>query len=588
MASRMLQPSLMRQIVFLISLMLVTLLAAFVVTDRVAKQIIERKVTDTVDKIFLQVQEKMSSFHSDMQGISTFLFYSPTVQNYINSEDSLSRVLMNGELLSMFANTSSMKANIRGIELFDQSGKLLARVGEGEDEWTDSVPKLAYSGRIDLKNRPTERFYKIATPVYGLDSNHIATEFKGTGVYVMDANNFIPILRSAKITSGSRVMLLDGEDRTIASEGVVSDEDVIRVETWKNDPRYIVQSVTLPDSGWKLISVIPKGELLAELDSMQRINVATYVTMFVLLCLFLLIFFTRILRPIRSLMEFIRSYPKNGEDSRYEVIHRNEIGVLGAKLNKMLDDIGALSSEVQSTQTRMYEMELAKKQMEISAFRNQINPHFLYNTLESIRAMALYYNVQDIADLSESLSRMFRYAVKGSNFVAVADELSHVREYARIIDFRFRGRFRILIDCEPELLEATMLKMLLQPLVENAVFHGLERKLGNGRVAIDIRRAPSGDIQLSIEDDGRGMSGERLEELLRQLDNFEEKEDQSGASRGIGVLNIYRRIRLFYGTEAQMGIESLPDQGTLVRITWPARPMAQKEEMDDVQSADRR
>ncbi|QGG57358.1 cache domain-containing sensor histidine kinase [Paenibacillus sp. B01] len=587
MLNRLTQPSLMRQILVLIAVMLATLLAAFVITDRVAKQIIERKVTDSVDKILLQVQEKLSSFDADMQGISTFLFYSPTVQNYINADDALSRVLMNGELLSMFANTSSMKANIRGIQLFDPSGALLARLGQGEDTTASPVRRMTYSGVLTLKNRPAERFYKITAPIYGLDQSHIATEYKGTGTYVMDTHNFTPILQSAKVTVRSVVMLLDRGNRTIASVGIPPGDSAL-VDRWSEDPAYIVQSLTLPESGWKLISAIPKRELLSELDAVQRINVATYLTMFGLLGLFLLIFVTRIINPIRSLMKFIKSYPKNGEDSRYAVGPRNEIGVLGAKLNKMLDDIGTLSSEVRESQIRMYEMELAKKQMEISAFRNQINPHFLYNTLESIRAMALYYEVKDIADLSESLSRMFRYAVKGSNFVTIADEISHVNEYARIIGFRFRGRFGIRVDCEPELLGETMLKMLLQPLVENAVFHGLERKLGRGQVVIDIRRAPDGGVLASIEDDGRGMSEERLGELWRRLNNGDEPGTFGGESKGIGVLNIYRRIKLFYGDEASLTIDSRLDKGTIVRILFPLKPATWTEGLDAVPSIDRR
>jgi two-component system sensor histidine kinase YesM len=542
---------------------------------------------DTVDKILLQVQEKLVSFNSDMLGISTFLFYSPTVQNYINADDPLSRVLMNGELLSMFANASSMKANIRGIQLFDQSGALLARLGEGEAETTSPVRKMTYSGVISLKDRPSERFYTISTPVYGLDNNHIATEYKGTGVYVMDTNNFIPILRSAKVTAHSLVMLLDRSNQTIASIGAVPGGDSVLPDKWSRDPKYIVQSLVLPESGWTLISVIPKGELLAELDSVQRINVATYLTMFGLLGLFLVIFLTRIMNPIRSIMEFIKSYPKNGEDSRYEVKHRNEIGMLGTKLNKMLDDIGALSSEVRETQARMYEMELVRKQMEISAFRNQINPHFLYNTLESIRAMALFHDVKDIADISESLSRMFRYAVKGSNFVRIADEIAHVNEYARIIGFRFRGRFRIDIDCDEELLGETMLKMLLQPLVENAVFHGLERKPGSGRVAIEIRRTLRGEVGLSIEDDGRGMSEEQLEALRHLLSRYDEPEMIHGDAKGIGVLNIYRRIKLFYGDAADLTIESRLETGTRVRITFPPKPALRMEEADHVQGIHR-
>ncbi|MCK9859540.1 sensor histidine kinase [Paenibacillus sp. ATY16] len=572
MLNRIWKPSLMRQILILIALMLVTLLITYIITNRIAQQIIERKVTASVNTILQQVNEKMTSFDSDMQGISTFLFYSPTVQTYINTDDMLDRVLMNREVLSVFANTMSMKSNIRGIQLYDRSGKLMTRLGEGQDETTAPVQTMSYSGLVNLDDRPMEHFYIITAPIYGLDSNHIATEYRGTGRYVMDVSNLSPILRSAKVTANSRVMLLDRNDHILTSEGKVSSSDSVNVGKWKANSKFIVQSITLAPSGWKLISIIPKSELLNELGTVKRINITTYAIMFGILCMFLLIFFSRILKPIKSLMDFIKSYPKNGEDSRYQVVHKNEIGVLGQKLNNMLDDISELSDEVRSTQIRMLEIELAKKQMEISAFRNQINPHFLYNTLESIRAMAFYHNVRDIADISESLSRMFRYAVKGSNFVTIAEELAHIREYARIIDFRFRGRFKIVTRCEENLLNETMLKMLLQPLVENAVFHGLERKLGEGEVLIDIHRSADHRIHVLVQDNGYGMSGSQLQEIREGLAGIQEfVSGELGKQKGIGISNIYNRTFLFYGEAATLEVDSVLNEGTSVRISFPPR-----------------
>ena len=132
--------------------------------------------------------------------------------------------------------------------------------------------------------------------------------------------------------------------------------------------------------------------------------------------------------------------------------------MLAVNLNKMLDEIDTLSKEIQLTQKQKYEIEIAKKQMEISAFRNQINPHFLYNTMECIRAIAFFYKAQEIADISTSLSNMFRYSVKGNDFVTIQDEISHVKEYAKIIELRFMGRMQVTIDTDEDLLEVKNLK----------------------------------------------------------------------------------------------------------------------------------
>lgn len=576
--------SLIRQILYLSLLMLVILLVSYVISNLIAKRIIEVKVTESVSRIFLQVEEKMNSFDSDMEGISTFLFYSPTVQAYLGSDDVLTRILKNQEVLSVFANTISLKENIRGIQLYDKEGKFLASIGDGSKQSVPSeVKSIEYSDLIQTPlsdSRDSKRsFYAITAPIYKLDTNRLVTGFMGIGRFFMDATNFSPILKSAKVTENSQVMLLDRNNKKIASEGNLMKQDSFRVEDWVSNNRYIVQTITLPRSGWKLISLIPRDELLADLDTVKRFNIFTYIVMFFIMCVFLFIFFTRILKPVKELMDFIKSYPRKGGESRFHVVHNNEIGVLGANLNKMLDDIDSLSKEVQSTQARMYEIELTKKQMEISAFRNQINPHFLYNTLESIRAVALYHDVEAIADISGSLSSMFRYAVKGSNFVTVRDEIAHANEYAKIIDFRFRGRFKIEIDAEEDLLEERMLKMLLQPIVENAVFHGLERKVGNGFVHIGVRRTELGSVQFTISDNGYGMDEQQYEQLLSKLKLHNEPGYMNkDTDKGIGLLNIYRRIKLFYGDEADLSLKSKLHEGTTVYVTFPVNLHAEQKE----------
>ena len=409
----------------------------------------------------------------------------------------------------------------------------------------------------------TSTYYAITVPIYNLKST-LVREYRGTSVFVMDVKNFNKILEGGKITKHSRLLLLDQNNKIMANEGNSPNFDAFRLEDWKNDKRYIVQTITMPQTGWRLISVIPKNELLQELDIVKRLNIATYVIVFCMLFLFLVIFSNRILKPIKAIMDFMKTYPKTGRESRFNVIYHNEIGVLAVNLNKMLDEIDTLSKEIQLTQKQKYEIEIAKKQMEISAFRNQINPHFLYNTLECIRAIAFYYKVQEIADISTSLSNMFRYSVKGNDFVTIRDEISHVKEYAKIIEFRFMGRMQVAIEADEELLEVKTLKMLLQPIVENAVFHGLEKKIDNGIVQISVQKTAQNQVQYVVRDNGYGMEDQQLEELLKSLRQLDTSPSHSekDAKLGIGLSNIYRRIKLFYGDEAEMTIQSKLHVGT--------------------------
>lgn len=576
--------SLSRNIMYLILIMLVILLVSFVISNHIAKRIVERKVTDSADKILLQVEEKMTSFYADMGGISTSLLYSPTIQTALTVEDELTMVLMNPEVISMFANTMSLKESIRGIRLYNKGGTLVANTGAGiVDSLQHPVQTTEYSGLMSSNDTQ----YTITVPIYNLKSAQLQ-DYRGACIFIMDVSNFNSILKNAKITPNSQFLLLDQHNIIMASDGAATNIHPIDLAEWKNDKRYIIQSVTLSSTGWKLISIIPKDELLRDLDTVQRLNIATYLVMICLLGLFLLLFFTRIMRPIKALMDFMKSYSKKGGETRFTILYHNEIGVLAAQLNKMLDEIDTLGNEIQHAQKQMYEIEIAKKQMEISAFRNQINPHFLYNTLECIRALAFYNKDEEIAAISESLSNMFRYSVKGNDFVTIGDEIKHVKEYANIIELRFMGRIRVEIEAEAGLLGMKTLKMLLQPIVENAVFHGLETKRGKGIVRLTVHSLPDNRIRYTVQDNGCGMDKRQLQELSDRLRNPDGlvhavKDDK----QGIGLANISRRIKLFYGDAAEMDIQSQLNAGTLISITIPVHENEEQEgSMNRVQGID--
>ncbi|KRE47055.1 cache domain-containing sensor histidine kinase [Paenibacillus sp. Soil522] len=567
--------SLTRQILYLILMMLIILLISFVISNMVAKRIVESKVTDSAAKLLNQVEENMESFYADMERISGSMLYSPTVQTYLDLEDFLSRILMYNEIESVFSNTTALKANIRGIQLYNPEGKMIADSGIGIGETVRlPPPRIEYSGL--LTNPNTDGImpnYSISVPIYNLESTPVK-EYMGYSVFLMDVRNFRNILKSAKMTPNSRLFLLDQNKEIMASEGNTPSIDTFQFEELKNDNRYIMQTSTLSRTGWELISVIPKNELLQELNIVQRLNITTYAVMFCLLGLFLIIFFTRILRPIKALMDFMKSYPKTGGESRFPVVYHNEIGVLAANLNKMLDEIDSLIKQ-------KYEIEIMKNQMEISAFRNQINPHFLYNTLECISAMAIFYKAQDIGNISASLSNMFRYSVKGGDFSTIQDEISHIKEYAKIIEYRFMGKIRVVVDADERLLKQKTIKMLLQPMVENAVFHGLEMKIDSGVVRVEVKMTEQNQVQYIVQDNGYGMEETQLKELVARLRQFESQGWMAReATKGIGLPNINRRIKLLYGDKADMSIYSKRGTGTTVIITFPLQDHAEPLEVE--------
>lgn len=177
--------------------------------------------------------------------------------------------------------------------------------------------------------------------------------------------------------------------------------------------------------------------------------------------------------------------------------------------------------------------------------------------------MALYYEVDDIAEITMALSKVFRFAVKGENIVSVEEEVSYIREYAKIIDYRFMGKIDVDIEMEDAVKEKRVIRLMLQPLVENAVFHGLEQKLEDGEVNVSIHMHGEDHIMFVVEDNGCGIEPARLVWMRDNLDS------RPTGQKGIGVANIYQRLKLFYGDDVVFQIESRLGEGTRITIIIP-------------------
>ncbi len=213
-----------------------------------------------------------------------------------------------------------------------------------------------------------------------------------------------------------------------------------------------------------------------------------------------------------------------------------------------------------------------RRQAQYKALQNQINPHFLYNTLEAIRSEALIGGLGSVAEMSESLAKFFRYTISNTeNFVTVADEIRNVRDYMRIQQYRFGERIslKLLIPDDDESLKAEIPKLILQPIVENAIIHGLEEKKEGGWIEISSRTSDS-VIEISVKDNGVGIEPDALLEINRSLSQF--SSDKSGKHGGIAISNVNNRLHLLFGSDAGLAYYSVRGIGTTAVIRIPRRP----------------
>ena len=214
--------------------------------------------------------------------------------------------------------------------------------------------------------------------------------------------------------------------------------------------------------------------------------------------------------------------------------------------------------------TEVYGSKLAQKEYEIKALQNQINPHFLYNTLESIKGLACEHNAPEIADAASAMGKIFRYSIKGASTVPLSQEMEIAQAYIQIQKMRFGSRLEAFFSIPEACRKLQVPKMLLQPLTENAVVHGLENRLEGGTVYISARQEGE-TLLISVMDDGKGIVPEQLAEVQRILTS------PDPATQKLGLANIHQRIRLSCGSEYGLSIESSPGKGTKITVRLPVQ-----------------
>ncbi|SHO45996.1 sensor histidine kinase [Anaerocolumna xylanovorans] len=266
-------------------------------------------------------------------------------------------------------------------------------------------------------------------------------------------------------------------------------------------------------------------------------------------------YFTKRLEELLSTMEQVKSGNLNVSFDSIKDKKKDEIDIIGEHFNRMCKD---LDSHIK----KRYLAEIEQKNAEMNALQSQINPHFLYNTLESIRMKAILNDDKEVGKMLYNLAVIFRSQVKESNIITIAKELYYCKKYLEVFEFRFADKFRFDIDCREEYMERPVMKFIVQPLVENYFVHGIRLKEEDNYLLIRVWEEEEA-MAVSVEDNGKGMTGEEIREK-----NLELNEDDNGTG-SIGLLNVHRRLKRAYGDKYGVHIEENRDRGLKVIIRFP-------------------
>jgi two-component system sensor histidine kinase YesM len=321
-----------------------------------------------------------------------------------------------------------------------------------------------------------------------------------------------------------------------------------------------------PYLGWRLVTSIPYQELTHGVNYIGQTIFWTLIATLVLAYLLGIGFAASLLRPIRRLHQFMKKVEIGDFSGKLEVRSKDELGLLTHGFNKMVEKLEDLLEEIYFTRLQKTEASLRQKETELKVLQSQMNPHFLYNSLETLRGMALDKDMDDIAEMSASLAKLLRYNLKNTSpTVTLREELKFCEVYLRIQKFRFEEKLEYELDVPEWALDQEIVKFSLQPIVENSMIHGIEPGVGLMHVRITAVRDAETSFFVAIRDTGIGMSEEQLQDIHQNL----ERKDVLSGGEHIGIANVHRRIAYLYGPDYGVALNSITERGTAVRIRLP-------------------
>lgn len=566
-------------IYFTVSALVAILLVGISMYGRMSNQF-QREIRQENEAMIRQINRSIDSYLRTIMKLSDSLYYG-VVKNADLSSDSV-----NQEFTLLYDNNKDYVSN---IALLSKEGELLAAVPaarlqndldithetwfqntlERTDNLHFSTPHVQYM----FDNHDNQYRWVITMSRAVEITNGTSTE---QGVLLLDItyDSLQQLLQHVTMGNGGYVYMISGNGELIYHPQMqlihsgLADENLQEAAHYR-DGNYeegyegqvrniIVKSVGY--TGWKIVGVTPETGM-----ALNNLKTNLFLTFVIAFFVFILIginayISSRITTPIHKLECSVNALEEGNLDTEvyqggsYEIRHLGRsIGDMAKRIQTLMDDIVAEHE--------------SKRKSEFDTLQSQINPHFLYNTLDIIVWMIENEQKDEAVKVVTALARFFRISLsKGKSIIPVKDEVEHVRNYLMIQQKRFKNKFEYRIQMDAEVSALASLKLMLQPLVENAIYHGMEFMDGDG--LIEIRSWKEGDdLWFSIQDNGLGMTEEQVESLLSDAPHV-----ASGRGSGIGVKNVNERIRLYFGEEYGLRIDSEPDEGTTVTIRLPAIP----------------
>ncbi len=553
---------------------------------RLFSSIFMKNILTYTQQIIDEARRNIDSYISQIDLILTSTASNHTVIKYAELTGSDNNKYLSDRWIIEEYLQNSIKYNpkIRDIMLISINGIILSTSGKGVAPeynfihqkwfpgfWRDGKTFYSAMHRQDYYYENyggTNQTVSAVVPVYSPFDKY--GEIKAYIMCNINRFDLFETLKDVKLENNSTFILLDKENNiivntsgkkysdinpSILNSSITENSSPFYVKI-KNDTTALIYTVS-NITGWKLIALVPERELLYHIKQLK------YVFLFIFIFIMLIILISYnflnniITKPIRNITLMMNRIEQGDFSVKINETTTNDTEYLSKKINSLVENIVSLNKKV-------FTIELKNKEAQIKALQSQINPHFLFNTLQSIKAASVSADRKQTGRMITHLGNMLRYGIYDQDeLVTIEDEIAHLEDYLKIQNYRFPGLFTCKIDCDENLKQKKTIKLLLQPLVENALTHN---KLIKASIEINISITKQmRNILIKVSDTGDGIIRDKLESLREYIEdiNLEEK------SESIGIKNIHNRVYLRFGTPYGISLESVYKQGFTVKIIIP-------------------
>ncbi len=543
----------------------------------------QQEMIQDTDTLMEQTRERLEEYLIAMRQISDTVYYNVIKENDLSAQDNKIQQGMN---IIYEANRSYL----RSIAIYNDYGSLMAAEPvASQKEDSDVIHQSWFQkaiGAVENMHFSTphiQNLFDDATRqhcwVISLSCVVDLTD-KGvpvTGVLLVDMDfsgisRMLQRINSNASDNGQYYYLCDSNGGIIyhkkqmqISSGIFRENNVaaaayrdgVYEEIFEGEHRKLIIK-TMSYTGWKLVGVIPDSTFTRGMFDIRYFIIMIILLMAMMLVVINRVVSVRISSPILKLNDSVREY-EAGEKPEIYIGGSQEIRHLGNSIQRSYEQIDRLMQEIVKEQNE-------RRKSELDALQSQINPHFLYNALDSITWMIEGERNDDAVYMISELAKLFRISLsRGQTVICVQDELQHAKSYMNIQKIRYKNAFTVVFDVDPVVYTFCSVKLVLQPLLENAISYGVSGMEDFGEIQV-VARKQEEKIILSVVDNGFGMSEEEAELVLTDSDRIHKH------GSGVGLINVNNRIQMLFGKEYGLVIESEPDEGTTVSICMPAVP----------------